>query len=118
MNRPCRSLTTCRTFGARRKPRNGSAGTFKNGDSTRVLTATVLERKAPTKLVSKYEGMQLPFYLTSSFRAVDDGSTEWAAEIEVKLNLMQKALGPLLKGTMSDMARNMGDDFKAYCESR
>jgi uncharacterized protein YndB with AHSA1/START domain len=92
--------------------------TFKNGDSTRVLTATVLERNSESKLVSKYEGMQLPFYLTSNFRSVDDGSTEWAAEIEVKLSLMQKALGPLLKGTMTDMAQKMGDDFKAYCESR
>lgn len=92
--------------------------TFKRGHGETVLTATVLESKRSAKLIAKYEGMQLPFYLTSNFSAIDDDSTEWAAEIEVKLSLMQKALGPLLKGTMTDMAQKMGDDFKAYCESR
>jgi uncharacterized protein YndB with AHSA1/START domain len=92
--------------------------TFKRGDGETVLTATVLERKPPHEISAVYEGMQLPFYLSSTFSAVDDDSTEWHAEIEVKLNLMQKALGPLLKGTMSDMAEKMGNDFKAYCESR
>jgi uncharacterized protein YndB with AHSA1/START domain len=92
--------------------------TFKRGDGETVLTATVLERKAPKKLAAVYEGMQLPFYLTSNFRAIDDDTTEWSAEIEVKLNLVQKALGPLLKGTMTDMAQKMGDDFKSYCESK
>lgn len=92
--------------------------TFKRGDGETVLTETIQERKAPQKVVAVYEGMQLPFYLTSNFRAVDDNTTEWSASIEVKLNLMQKALGPLLKGTMTDMAQKMGDDFKAYCESK
>jgi uncharacterized membrane protein len=82
------------------------------------LTVTVDERKAPTHFVATYEGMQLPFVLTSNFSAIDDDVTEWKAEIEVRLSLLQKALGPILKGAMSDLASGMGKDFKKYVESR
>ena len=67
--------------------------TFKRGDGETVLTETVLERKAPDEAGFQIRGMQLPFYLTSNFRCHRRESTEWRAEIEVKLNLMQKASG-------------------------
>ena len=81
------------------------------------LTVTILDHDPSGTVVAKYEGMQLPFILTSNFHAIDDDTTEWAAEIEVKLNLIQKALGPVLKGSMSDLAAEMGSDFKKYVES-
>jgi hypothetical protein len=60
--------------------------------------------------------MQLPFILSSKFSPLDEDTTEWSAEIEVKLNLVQKALGPVLKGAMSGIAKDMGGDFKKYVE--
>ncbi|MGH2907437.1 MAG: SRPBCC family protein [Solirubrobacterales bacterium] len=92
--------------------------TYKRGDGETVLTATVLERSTKKLMVTRYEGMQLPFTITSTFRAIDDDSSEWHAEIEVKLSLLTKALGAVLKGPMTEMAQNMGDGFKKYVESR
>lgn len=80
------------------------------------LTVTILDHDPSGAVVARYEGMQLPFILTSTFSAVDEDTTEWAAEIEVKLSLIQKPLGPVLKGAMSDLAQKMGSDFKKYVE--
>lgn len=90
--------------------------TRESGDTE--LTVTVLKNDGAGHIVARYEGMQLPFVLTSTFGDVGDDSTEWHAEIEVKLNLLQKALAPILGGAMRELAENMGDDFKAYVESR
>lgn len=81
------------------------------------LTVTILDHNPSGQVVARYEGMQLPFVLTSNFVDLDDDSTEWAAEIEVKLSLLQKALTPVLKGAMGDLAKQMGSDFKKYVES-
>lgn len=91
--------------------------TYERSSGDTELTVTVDERKPPTHFVATYEGMQLPFVLTSHFTAIDDETTQWKAEIEVKLSLMQKALGPILKGAMGDLASGMGKDFKKYVES-
>ncbi|MBJ7354269.1 MAG: SRPBCC family protein [Thermoleophilaceae bacterium] len=80
------------------------------------LTVTILDHDPAGQVVAKYEGMQLPFILTSNFVELEDDTTEWAAEIEVKLSLLQKALTPVLKGAMSDLAKEMGTDFKKYVE--
>jgi len=80
------------------------------------LSVTILDYDPSGVVVARYEGMQLPFVLTSTFSAIDDDTTEWAAEIEVKLSLIQKALGPVLKGAMSELAQKMGSDFKKYVE--
>lgn len=80
------------------------------------LTVTILEYDPSGAVAARYEGMQLPFVLTSTFSVVDDDTTEWAAEIEVKLSLIQKPLGPVLKGAMSELAQKMGTDFKKYVE--
>jgi carbon monoxide dehydrogenase subunit G len=90
---------------------------FERDSGETELTVTILEHSSKGKVVAKYEGMQLPFFLTSHFKAIDDDTTEWSADIEVKLNLLQKALGPVLKGSMADLAAQMGDDFKKYVES-
>lgn len=80
------------------------------------LTVTILDQDPSGRVVARYEGMQLPFVLTSNFVDLDDDSTEWAAEIEVRLSLLQKALTPVLKGAMGDLAKQMGSDFKKYVE--
>ncbi|MGH2957980.1 MAG: SRPBCC family protein [Solirubrobacterales bacterium] len=90
---------------------------FSRDSGDTELTVTVLDYDPDGVVVARYEGMQLPFILTSTFSAVDDDTTEWAAEIEVKLSLIQKPLGPVLKGAMSDLAEKMGSDFKKYVES-
>jgi carbon monoxide dehydrogenase subunit G len=89
---------------------------FSRDSGDTELTVTVLDYDPAGKVVARYEGMQLPFVLTSNFSAIDDDTTEWAAEIEVKLSLIQKPLGPVLKGAMSDLAEKMGSDFKKYVE--
>lgn len=91
---------------------------FERSSGETELTVTILDRKAPTRLVARYEGMQVPFELTSTFTAIDDDTTEWHCEIDVKLSLLTKALGPVIKGAVSDLAHQMGDDFKAYAESK
>ncbi|MBJ7459667.1 MAG: SRPBCC family protein [Thermoleophilaceae bacterium] len=81
------------------------------------LTVTILDHDPSGQVVARYEGMQLPFVLNSNFVDLDDDSTEWSAEIEVKLSLLQKALTPVLKSAMGDLAKQMGSDFKDYVES-
>lgn len=81
------------------------------------LTVTILGHDPSGQVVARYEGMQLPFVLTSNFVELEDDTTEWAAEIEVKLSLIQKALAPVLKGAMSNLAAEMGSDFKKYLEA-
>ncbi|MGK2878638.1 MAG: SRPBCC family protein [Solirubrobacterales bacterium] len=82
------------------------------------LTVTILDHDPAGQVVAEYEGMQLPFILTSNFVELEDDTTEWAAEIEVKLSFIQKALGPILKGAMGDLAKEMGSDFKKHVESQ
>jgi uncharacterized membrane protein len=92
--------------------------TFKRDSGETELTVTILKHDPSGEVVARYEGMQLPFVLTSRFNPVDEDSTEWAAEIEVKLNLIQKPLGPVLKGAMGNLAAEMGSDFKTYVEAQ
>ena len=82
------------------------------------LTVTILDHDASGQVVARYDGMQLPFILSSKFSPIDEDTTEWSAEIEVKLSLIQKALGPVLKGAMGGIASDMGSDFKKYVESQ
>jgi carbon monoxide dehydrogenase subunit G len=89
---------------------------FSRDSGETELTVTILKHDPAGQVVAEYKGMQLPFILTSNFVELEDDTTEWAAEIEVKLSLIQKALGPVLKGAMSDLAKQMGSDFKKYVE--
>lgn len=81
------------------------------------LRAEVVQVNAPTSHVHRFEGFQVPFTITSSIEDDGDGSI-WHASIEVKLSLMQKALGPVIKNYLDGLARDMGDGFKQYVESR
>lgn len=82
------------------------------------LTVTVLDRREPEFMKLHYEGLQLPFEISNTFTSVDGSKTEWHAVIDVRLNLMQKALGPVLKGPLANLAEQNGEDFKHYAENR
>lgn len=88
----------------------------RSGDEVE-LTVTLLDRRDGEFSQSRYEGMQLPFTISNTFTAVDDDTTEWHVVVEVRLNLMQKALGPVLKGPLTELADQNGEDFKKYAES-
>lgn len=82
------------------------------------LTVTLLDRRDGEFSQSRYEGMQLPFTISNTFTAIDDDTTEWHVVVDVRLNLMQKALGPVLKGPLTDLSEQNGEDFKKFVESR
>lgn len=100
------------------KPGAISHQTVKNAGVTSVLTVTLLEREPQKLSRSRYEGAQAPFEVTNTFSARKDGSTEWHAEMDVKLNLLTKALGPVLKPIAQELVKRNGRDFKQYVESR
>ena len=95
-----------------------SLQTVRNAGMNQELTVKLLERKAPKLSKSRYDGAQVPFEVTNTFVAVDDNSTEWCAEMDLKLNLLTKALGPVLKPVMMDLIKRNGRDFKSYVESQ
>jgi uncharacterized protein YndB with AHSA1/START domain len=95
-----------------------SLQTVKNVGVKQELTVTLLERTAPELSSSRYEGAQVPFTVVNTFSELDDGSTEWHAELEVRLGLVQKALAPILKPIMSELVQRNGRDFKKFVESR
>lgn len=81
------------------------------------LRVEVMKVDAPHGHVHRFEGFQVPFTITSSIEEDGDGTT-WHASIDVKLSLMQKALGPVIKNYLDGLAHDMGDGFKQYVESR
>jgi uncharacterized membrane protein len=95
-----------------------SLQTVRNAGINQELTVTLLKHEAPTFAKSRYEGAQVPFEVTNTFTAVDDDSTEWCAVMDLKLNLLTKALGPVLKPVMHELIKRNGRDFKTYVESR
>jgi uncharacterized protein YndB with AHSA1/START domain len=95
-----------------------SRQTIKNVGVKSDLTVTLLERDEPELSSSHYEGAQVPFTVINTFSDLGDGTTEWHAELEVRLGLVQKALAPILKPLMSDLVSRNGRDFKAFVESR
>ncbi len=85
---------------------------------TNDLTVSVLERNARKFYVKYgYEGAQAPFEIANSFVDLGDGSTEWTAEMDVKLSLLTKALGPVLKPIASELVKANGRAFRAWCEA-
>lgn len=95
-----------------------SKQTIKRSSGDIELTVTLLDRRDGEFSQSRYEGMQLPFTISNTFTAVDDDTTEWHVVVDVRLNLMQKALGPVLKGPLTDLAEKNGEDFKKFVEGR
>jgi hypothetical protein len=83
-----------------------------------TLTAKVLSRNARKYEVTYgYKGAPAPFEIANTFRAAD-GGTEWTAVLDLKLNLLTKALEPILKPLASQLVKNNGRGFKAYMEAR
>lgn len=82
------------------------------------LTVTLVDRRPPEFSKSQYEGLRLPFTISNTFTAIDGGSTEWHAVLDVRLNLMQKALGPVLKNSLEDLAEQNAENFRRYVERR
>lgn len=95
-----------------------SLQTVRNAGMNQELTVKLLERKAPTLSKSRYDGAQVPFEVTNTFAAIDDDSTEWCAVMDLKLNLLTKALGPVLKPVMMELIKRNGRDFKKFVESQ
>lgn len=98
------------------RPGAVSHQTVKNAGVKSVLTVTLLERNPPKMSRSRYEGAQAPFEVTNTFTAQKDGSTGWLAVMDVKLNLLTKALGPVLKPIAQELVKRNGRDFKRYVE--
>jgi uncharacterized membrane protein len=95
-----------------------SLQTVRNAGMNQELTVTLLEHEPPMLAKSRYEGAQVPFEVTNTFTAVDDDSTEWVAVMDLKLNLLTKALGPVLKPVMTELIKRNGRDFKQYAEAQ
>ena len=85
---------------------------------TNEMTVTVLERDARKRMVKyHYDGAQAPFEIRNTFKALGDGSTEWTAALDVKLSLLTKALGPVLKPLANEFIKGNGKSFRAWCEA-
>lgn len=82
------------------------------------LTVTLIDRRPPEFSKSQYEGLPFPFTIANTFTSVDGDATEWHAVIDVRLNLVQMALAPVLKGALEKLAEQNGEDFKRFVESR
>ncbi len=90
---------------------------YPRNDGPLVLSVEVLSVDAPHGHVHRFEGFQVPFTITSTIETDGNGSV-WDASIEVKLSLVQRALGPVIKNYLDGFAREMGDDFRTYVESK
>jgi hypothetical protein len=95
-----------------------SKQTIKRSGGETALTVTVVDRRDSEFSESKYEGMQLPFTIANSFKSVGKNKTEWHAVIDVRLNIVQKALAPVLKGSLAELIEQNGAQFKQFVESR
>lgn len=85
---------------------------------TNDVTVTVLERDAKKHRVKYgYEGAQAPFEIENTFKALGPDATEWTAVMDVKLNILTKALGPVLKPLAAQTVKSNGTNFKAYMEA-
>lgn len=80
------------------------------------MTATVVERRPPRLVRYRYEGAQAPFEITNRFRDLGDGTTEWTAELDLKLGFVFKALGPALKPIAKELVKRNGRNFRRWCE--
>lgn len=80
------------------------------------LDVEVLRVDAPHGHVHRFEGFQVPFTINSTIEQ-DDESSIWVAAIEVRLSLVQRALGPVIKNYLDGLAHEMGSGFKSYVEN-
>jgi carbon monoxide dehydrogenase subunit G len=84
---------------------------------TKHLAVEVLEVDEPNGHIHLFEGLPVAFSISS--RLTGDGSaTIWAATIEVRLSLVQRALGPVIKVMLDGLADDMSNSFKQYVEAK
>jgi len=88
----------------------------RDNDGPLLLTVDVVKVDAPHGHLHRFEGFQVPFTINSAIEEDGDGSI-WDATIEVKLSLVQRALGPVIKNYLDGLAREMGEGFKEYVEN-
>ncbi len=81
------------------------------------LAASVLEVDAPVGHVHLFKGLPVAFSISSQLSQSDAG-TLWTATLEVRLSLVQKALAPVIKGSLDDLAGDMAEGFKTYVEAQ
>ncbi len=82
------------------------------------LEVEVLSVDSPDGHVHRFEGLPVAFTIASDLVSVDADATTWTATIEVKLSLVQRALGPVIKGYLDDLAGDMASGFKSYVEEQ
>lgn len=90
---------------------------YKRDEGEVELSVEVLEVDAPSGHTHRFEGLPVAFTIRSELDERGE-STTWNATIEVKLSLIQRALGPVIKGYLDDLAGDMADGFKSYVEAR
>lgn len=84
---------------------------------TNDLTVTVVDRDAKRQKVKyAYEGAQAPFTIANSFKDNGDGTTEWKAVLDAKIPLIAKALELALKPLASNLVKDNGKNFGAWCD--
>lgn len=85
---------------------------------TNDLTVTVVDRDAKKHTVKyHYDGAQLPFTISNTFKSDGNGGTEWTAVLEAKLSILTKALGLALKSLAGELVKGNGKHFRAWCEA-
>ena len=89
---------------------------LRDGDD-KELRVQVLSVDVGIGHVHRFEGLPVAFTITSELTQEGDGTT-WVATIEVKLSLIQRTLGPVIKGYLDDLAGDMAEGFKTYVEER
>lgn len=81
------------------------------------LSVTVLEVDPPNGHVHRFEGLPVAFTISSALSG-GDGQTTWTGTVEVKLSLVQRALGPVIKGYLDDLVGDLAGGFKSYVEAQ
>ncbi|MFT4050402.1 MAG: SRPBCC family protein [Solirubrobacterales bacterium] len=89
---------------------------YKRDSGNVELAVEVLEVDAPDGHSHRFEGLPVAFTIISRLEG-DGDDTTWHATISVKLSFVQKALGPVIKGTLDSLADHMADGFKNYVEA-
>jgi uncharacterized protein YndB with AHSA1/START domain len=87
-------------------------------DDDKELRVEVLSVDEGDGHIHRFEGLPVAFTIASVLDAQERELTTWTATIEVRLSLVQRALGPVIRGYLDDLAGDMADGFKNYLEAR
>lgn len=92
--------------------------TYHNKGSIFDLEETILENKLPNTFEAEYKHLTMTNKMRSSFKAVDDQTTLWQAEIDyIQFNgLAIKIFGFFGKRIFQKQTQKWLDNFKAFAE--